>query len=167
LVEVEFAVEKHSLWFMRDYMNKYGSKLRLTYYEASDGPRVMIFGPSEAEFQELVKLFRSTASSISGSVELSEQTFLVPFHETTVTLTTRPPEGEGCRNARGGLRRVTDRRPAFSWACTPQEWTRFIGLIEGLMQSPFPGHQYLTSYPADDALVVVSKDEYSDDVLTT
>ena len=42
---------------------------------------------------------------------------------------------------------------------------RAAELVDELARSPGPGHQYLTTHPGDDAIVVVSKGEYGDDVL--
>jgi hypothetical protein len=38
-------------------------------------------------------------------------------------------------------------------------------LLDGMIQSKKPGHQYLTRFPDEDAIVVVSKGEYSDEML--
>ena len=38
-------------------------------------------------------------------------------------------------------------------------------LIDGLVASESAGHQYLDRFPYEDAIVVVSKAEYDDDVL--
>jgi hypothetical protein len=40
-----------------------------------------------------------------------------------------------------------------------------VELMDGLIQSKTAGHQYLTDYPKDDAIIVVSKGEYSDALL--
>ena len=45
-------------------------------------------------------------------------------------------------------------------------WDYLAALLESLVKSPTPGHQYLTSYPNEDAIVVVSKGEYGDELLT-
>ena len=38
-------------------------------------------------------------------------------------------------------------------------------LIDGLIKCPTAGHQYLTRYPDEDAIAVVSKGEYGDEML--
>lgn len=51
------------------------------------------------------------------------------------------------------------------WTHAAEGWDYLDALVDGLVKDTVPGHQYLTRYPDEDAIVVFSKGEYSDDVL--
>jgi hypothetical protein len=53
----------------------------------------------------------------------------------------------------------------FEWQRTAEGWDYLAELIDGLVKSPTPGHQYLSAYPSEEAIVVVSKGEYGEEVL--
>jgi hypothetical protein len=65
----------------------------------------------------------------------------------------------------GVRRRPSDVVPAFEWLRTEEGWDYLAELIDDLVKSTSPGHQYLSAYPREDAIVVVSKGEYGDEVL--
>ena len=72
-------------------MGKIGSRLRLTYYDASDGPRVMIFGPLDADFGSLQQLFTRLSGAPSQPCELDRQPFIAAFGGTKITLASSGP----------------------------------------------------------------------------
>lgn len=146
-------------------MEQLGTRLRLAYYDASDGPRVMIFGPLEADFYRLQELFVQLSQKPDKICELHEQAFVVPFGGTKITLISSGPMF-GEKNIRQGIQRVKGSEcPVFEWHQAAVEWDCLARLTEALVVNTSPGHQYLTHYPSEDAIVVVSKGEYSDDVL--
>jgi hypothetical protein len=65
-----------------------------------------------------------------------------------------------------GLRLIRDKpSPSFRWALARDDWYDLVALLDGMIAAKYPCHQYLTSFPSEDALVVVSKGEYDDSVL--
>ncbi len=141
------------------------SRLRLTYYQASDGPRVMIFGPVDASFACLQRLFLWMGEAAGRQCELSLQPFVTAFANTRILLANI---GAPCGNTRycAGLRQAKGASgPAFEWCETSERWLDLAELIVPIVGTPEAAHQYLTTYPHDDAIVVLSKGEYGDDVL--
>ena len=146
-------------------MHEIGSKLRLTYYDASDGPRVMIFGPLDADFGSLQRLFTRLSGSPSEPCELDQQPFIAAFGGTKITLASSGPMFAQKGHATGIRRVKAAIGPAFEWRRTNEGWDYLAKLIEPIVTKGHAGHQYLTSYPSEDVIVVVSKGEYGDDVL--
>lgn len=141
-------------------------RIRLTYYDASDGPRIMLFGPLEADFRSIQELFLSISHSPQMVVELHSQPFVVPFGEVRLTLTNTGTFFPRSHDAKCGIRRVQDaKRVEFTWGRTSEGWDYLAELIDPIVNDRSPGHQYLTSYPSEDAIVVLSKGEYGDEVL--
>jgi len=156
---------------MREKYGQLGRKLRMTFYESSEGPYVMIFGPIDTELEALRDCFR-TLSSGGGAVQLEEAQFIVAFGG--ITLLAKCFDVNTSRG-RSQRRRVLRSGPAgltFVWSQSPDEWAITTELVEGLINSPRAGHQYLSDYPnvsdypTDDAIIVVSKGEFDDTVLT-
>lgn len=139
--------------------------LRLAFYAASDGPRVMIFGPSAADFGRLQQQFAWLAQSPKCECELHEQPFVRSFGGVRITARNVGPMFTGASAMRPGIRRVEGAEaPCFEWCRTSEGWDYLAKLMDGLTRVD-AGHQYLTNYPSEDAIVVVSKGEYDDDVL--
>lgn len=147
-------------------MEELGRKIRLAYYEAGDGPRLMLFGPLDVDLPNLQTLFRQLSSTPGKSVQLEEQSFVVAFHGVRLALSCSGSMLERPRDAHAGLRRATGQvEPVFEWVRTAEGWDYLAELVEGLIEAEKPGHQYMTSYPDADAIVVVSKGEYDDAVV--
>ena len=147
-------------------MESLGQKLRITYYDASDGPRIVIFGPLDADFQNLQQAFTQLSQSPGETCELHKQPFVASFGGTSLVLVCSGPMFGKKRDVVQGIRRVAGSTlPIFNWQRTAEGWDYLAELISSLVKSQTPGHQYLTRYPAEDAIVVVSKGEYGDDVL--
>jgi hypothetical protein len=143
-----------------------GTRIRLAYYRASDGPRLMLFGPLDAKFGQFQGLLRRLASSPGCSVALHAEPFVAAFGGVTVVLISTGGFFEQARCAPAGLTQTgPNETPTFEWRKTAEGWDYLAELMDGLIKAATPGHQYLTSYPAEAAIVVVSKGEYADDVL--
>ncbi len=57
-----------------------------------------------------------------------------------------------------GLRQVSSGQGRkFEWKRTSEGWDYMAHLLDGLVGNSGPGHHYLTRYPGEDAIVVVSK----------
>ena len=147
-------------------MNQLGRKLRLALYEASDGPRVMIFGPLDADFSSLQKLFVQLSQKPGMSCKLEEEPFVATFGGVSVSMSCSGPMFSEINSAAHGLRRnQQESDPVFKWQRSAEGWDYLAELIHVLATGTNGGHQYLTSYPSEDAIVVVSKGEYGDEVL--
>lgn len=123
-----------------------------------------MFGPIDVDLLSLQDVFRCLARTANHSVELDDQPFVVPFARVSLS-----SSGEvfGKRKTQPfGLRQLKEEEtPSFRWIRTCEGWDYLAELLQGLIDAPTPGHQYMTSYPGEDAIVVVSKGEYTDDVL--
>jgi len=140
-------------------------KLNLAYYNASDGPRIMLFGPMEADFQSLQTLFRSLSQS-KATIQLHCLPFIQAFDHIRLHLDCSGPIFQSGQGKPQGVRRIgSSEGEEFAWRRTDEGWDYLAELIDGLVRSSGPGHQYLSSYPNEDAIVVLSKGEYGDDVL--
>jgi hypothetical protein len=141
-----------------------GNKLRLAYYDASDGPRIMLFGPLEVDLLSLQQLFRRLAAG-EGPFDLHALPFVEAFGGVRLTLQSSGPMFASGRGKPQGIRLTSSESPEFQWRRTAEGWDYLAELIDGIVKNGGSGHQYLTAYPNEDAIVVVSKGEYSDEVL--
>ena len=138
------------------------NKVRMAMYQSADGPRIMLFGPMEADFASLQSCFRQLKEK-----RVAIQLDSMPWIEASGNMTLRLESSASIFNAGQhvqGLRRQDSGR-SFVWTRTAEGWDYLDALVNGLVKDMAPGHQYLTRYPDEDAIVVVSKGEYSDDVL--
>ncbi|MFZ0819217.1 MAG: hypothetical protein WAM91_04055 [Candidatus Acidiferrales bacterium] len=147
-------------------MESLDRKFRLTFLNASDGPRIMLFGPMDVDIGALQQVFRQLSREC-GQVQLDQQQFVVPFRGIQVlakcsgSVIDKKSSGN-----RQGIFRRQDNPSHFEWTRSAEGWDYLAELIDGLAQSQTAGHQYLTHYPGEDAIVVLSKGEYSDSVLS-
>jgi hypothetical protein len=142
-----------------------GRKLNLAYYGASDGPRIMLFGSLDSDFQTLQQLFRDVGQC-KVPVELHLLPSIQAFGGIRLVLSCSRPAGQLAHGKPEGVRRIASASgKEFHWRRTAEGWNDLADLIDGVVKSPVPGHQYLSSYPSEDAIVVLSKGEYGDDVL--
>ena len=147
-------------------MNDVSTKLRLALYEAPDGPRVMLFGSLQGEFRKLQECFRNLASN-QRPLEIHSLSFIQPFGDIRLIASCSGSMLEPLAEKAQGLRKVDDvNGHEFNWLRTAEGWEYLADLIDGLVTSSNPGHQYLSNYPTEDAILVVSKGEYGDDVLS-
>lgn len=147
------------------YMVEPDKKLRLAFYDASDGPRIVIFGPMDADFQSMQELFRKLSYN-TGPYDLDKLPFIQAFGNIRVVVSSSGSMFEEAKGRPQGLRRRHSMpNNTFEWQRTAEGWDYLAQLIDGLVTSFTPGHQYLTSYPNEDAIIVLSKGEYSDKIL--
>ncbi len=147
-------------------MEPIGSKLRVAHYEASDGPRIMIFGPLDADFDKLRQLFVELGETPDSTYQLEAQPFVAAFGGIQVRLVCTGPILSNAV-ARQGLRQIaSEPGPIFQWTRSSENWDYLAQLVAPIVTSVNPAHQYLTRYPGEDAIVVVSKGEYGDEVVT-
>jgi len=147
-------------------MDQSRSKLRLTYYDASDGPRIVIFGPVDADFESLQELFVRLSQTPGMTCELASQPFIVTFGGTKVLLSCTGPNFPHKRIDGQGIHRIEPLiMPVFEWRRSADGWDYLAELVNPFVVEFSPGHQYLTRYPGEDAIVVLSKGEYGEEVL--
>lgn len=139
-------------------------KIRIAYYDASDGPRIMLFGPMDSDLNSLKSCFLRLSHG-ECEIELDSLPF-VHSTGTRINLVSIDDNDNTRRSSNNyGVRRNTFDNKSFSWTLTRAKWDYLSKLLEGVMQSYNACHQYFSRYPGDDATVVVSKGEYKDDVL--
>lgn len=147
-------------------MENLTNEIRMAFYEGSDGPRIMLFGPAHMDLHGLQSLFRKLAGG-EGPFELHSLPFIKPFGGVKITAICSGSIFE----ERGKAQGITKIRSAganqYEWRRTAEGWDYLAELIDPLVKEGAQGHQYLTRYPGEDAIVVVSRGEYSDDVLKT
>lgn len=143
------------------------SLVRMAFYDGSDGPRVMLFGPRCAAFELLQQCFLQLARcGESHAINLDELPWIFATRGITVRLTLCNSESDSPQQGvDAGIRRTHIDPPSFEWKRTKEGWQYLGDMIQGLLDSDADCHQYLTTYPNEDAIVVLSKDEYTDDVL--
>ena len=147
----------------------FGHRLRLSYYESREGPRLMLFGPIDVDIASLQNCFRSLSKG-EGPVKLHEAPFIAAFGGVELRAVCT-----GTIGARGGaktvyhqgLERCVPNAPSFEWSRSAEGWDYLAELISPLATlDGRPAHQYLTRYPGEAAIVVVSRGEYPDSVLS-
>jgi hypothetical protein len=118
----------------------------------------------DADFGSLRELFQRLGRG-EGPFDLERLDFIRPFHVSVSARSTGPFFGERQGTPQGIRRNSESPGVAFEWQRTADGWQYLAALIEPIVVGFSPGHQYLTSYPREDVIVVVSKGEYGDDVL--
>jgi hypothetical protein len=141
------------------------TRLRMTYYDSSDGPRLMIFGPAYAAFARLQAIFFDLSRRPGAAVAVHDLEFVAPFHGVTLHAICNSTELTSGSQSQGIRRVAGESTPSFVWRRNPSGWDYLGHLIDSLVRGSNSGHQYLTSYPSEDAIVVISKGEYDDSVL--
>jgi len=144
-------------------MDSLGRKIRMSFFDASDGPRIMLFGPMDVDLVALQQFFLKMSRKCVNE-RLDSQEFVVAFHGIQVLAKC---SGPGAANAsEQGIFRRQVKSSDFEWTRSSGGWDYLAELIDGLVLSKTAGHQYLSRYPEEHAIVVVSKGEYSDEVLS-
>jgi hypothetical protein len=139
----------------------------MSFLNASDGHRIMLFGPMDVDLQALQRCFREV-SERGEEIRLDRQPFLVSFGGVELFARCAESSAETKQfEKRKRLVKAAKDKPHFDWKQLARGWDDLAEFMDGLVQSKIAGHQYLTNYPKDDAIIVVSKGEYSDDLLQT
>ncbi len=131
-----------------------------TFYDASDGPRIVIGGPSTAEFRALQSLFIKLATSAGLYIELHQQPFFIPFGGLKLTLACQHRQAPTIHS--DGVHRLDPTRPQFKWQISPGDWDHVAALLNPFVIKPTVGHQYLAQSSTSDAIIVLSSGEYPD-----
>jgi len=146
-------------------MESLGRKLRMCLVEASDGLRIVLFGPMDADIDALQRSF-VLLSRDCGYLQLERQRYVAAFGGVRILLQCSvSPKGASNHASRKGLFKNTNDPFQFEWTLSAEDWDDLAAMIYGLVSSDDVGHQYLTRHPQDDATLVVSRGEYSDEIL--
>jgi len=132
-------------------------KLTLNYYDASDGPRIVLFGALNAPFDALQALFKRLIQS-DQPIEFHNE----PFIQSPAGIQVVASRCKRSSTSQGVTHSKSGRGETFQWRLTAEDWDDVSELMDSLLRSPTGCHQYLTRHAHDDAIVVVSKgeDEY-------
>jgi len=136
----------------------------MTFYESAEGPCVALFGPIDVEFDALRDCFQKLSYGAS-ELQLDELAFIIPFGGVTLLAECIDATSSHGSPQRRAVSRNSATGLSFVWRQSRDAWAITTELVEGLIASPVAGHQYLSEYPAGDALILASKGEFSDSVL--
>jgi hypothetical protein len=130
-------------------------KLALDYYDASDGPRIVLFGSLDGPFNALQALFKRLIQS-DQPIEFQNE----PFIQSSAGVQIVASRCKRSSTSQGVAHCTTDHGEKFQWSLTSEDWDDVSELMDSLIRSPTSCHQYLSRHTHDDAIVVVSKGEY-------
>ena len=134
--------------------------LSVDFYEAPDGPTLLIFGAMGDDYESLRSVFRKLSRKPGLEIELKGVSFVRMIGELEISLCSTAEDQHRSSRSTHGLRLSIERGSHhFTWTRTPEGWAYLVGLIDGVLKSDIPCHQYLASYPEDDATVELSKGE--------
>ena len=133
------------------------SLIRLAFYEGSDGPRVVLFGPQEAAFKSLQQCFRQLAGcGEAGSIVLERLPWVFAAGGISLKLTSYGSISESPQQRLDdGIRKTHIGALSFEWKQTKEGWQDLVDLMQSLLDSEASCHQYLTRNPIEDAIVVL------------
>lgn len=140
------------------------TQVRLVLREFSAGPFVVMFGPLGVDLQAIKDCFLSLSRE-ETEIEFHTQPFVSVFGDVTLQLCSTGSVMEKNIGGPNGLHFIGAANSSFRWSRTREGWSYMAELIDGLIESPHSGHQYLTSYPDEVAIVMISKGEYDDSLL--
>jgi hypothetical protein len=124
--------------------------LRTAYFEDfKDGPKVLLWG-NRRDMQSLANLLR--ASSV-GTGPLGLDSISNAVDGKPIVIETMTP-------ARG----LQPRGYGFEWSLNPETMNVFAELVDKLAESDQPGHQYLECGADGEVMVMVSRNEYPNDL---
>jgi hypothetical protein len=126
----------------------------------------MLFGPMEMDVTPLQDLFIWLSKNCGEAIDLHSQPFVKAYSGVKLTAVCTGTLANPKHGSKQGIRKVPGAvGPHFEWRKIAENWDYLAALIESLKGKGRSGHQYLSSYPSEDAIVVLSRGEYSDSVL--
>jgi hypothetical protein len=125
----------------------------------------MMFGPMSVDLKSLENCFKKLSSG-AAQIEFHALPFVFTSGGIRLRMCSVGRWSDKKSGLASGLCRVDPEPLSFEWTRTCEGWDYLAELLSGLTVSQKPAHQYLTRYPDEDAIVVVSKGEYDDSVMT-
>jgi hypothetical protein len=134
------------------------SKIVVSYYMGTYGPTILINVTSNANLLIMRGLFWDLSRGKIQEVSLQDVDAIAMDGLNGITLKLVS------REKRKVLKRLENRDgiPSFEWARGQDAWMeRGVCLIDGIIDSKRPGHQYLTQEGTDDAVIELSYKEHN------
>lgn len=131
--------------------------LHIDYYNGIDGPTILIYGSSNANYISLQNIFEHSNEWPDRSIQLEHLPFIVSHNGTSIKLQVYNIKAEKRLRGTHGFRRISNiSAPCFEWCLTDEEWRDLAAMIDGIVHVD-TGHQYLLSAPGMDAVIILSK----------
>jgi len=130
------------------------SIILVDYYEGAYGPTIRIDVQAVTSLIKVKDLFLQLAESVTQTVNFTE-TDLVIASGLNQLIMKVVPDDQVCEKK---LELLVNRSMSiiFYWSMPSGGWRRCAGLMDGLLESHYPGHQYLTQEGVDDAIVEIA-----------
>lgn len=128
----------------------------LDYYAGAYGPTIRLGTESRATLLELKLLLEQLLRGERASLSLADLQGLSVTNIDSLVLRVVEDQPEIA------LQKLERDTTAFLWQNTPKKWTYWIGMMDGLIESSTPCHQYFSNENIDDALFEVSFQEDAD-----
>src|SRR5712692_3469020 len=134
------------------FKNSRTSNFVVDYYQGAYGPTIRVDLVSLESALELLNIFKALAEGTGSEVKLHElETAKVSgLREFVLRVISDGPEVERTLSV------VNGENPSVCWHRSRNGWKNCVDLVQVLIDSNSPGHQYLTKEGIDDALVEVS-----------
>jgi hypothetical protein len=144
---------------------KLNEKIKIVFYEGSDGPRLVFAGSETIDFRPLQDVFRSLSANIGMNIDIKS----LPFIETTNNIEIRminigsifniPSKPyQGIKYTESFLIKN------FTWSKSTEGWDYIAEIISPIVIEQRPSHQYLSSSEQDDVTVVISRGENENNI---
>jgi hypothetical protein len=139
---------------------------RMTFYESSAGPRLVLFGPLTAPVHSLrtafLDLIRNPAAICFGDLP-----FIRAHDGVRLVVKSFRTSDLAHKRVKLGIWRIRDGIDHFEWWLEEDECEAVVERLDVLSESQTPAHQYLTGWTGDyeEVSVVVSIGECVDEVL--
>lgn len=126
----------------------------IDYYQGAYGPTIRIDIQTMENLVKVKNIFRQLAELKKETIDLARVESVNATGLKQLILKVVPPNQEIEKKLK--LEEGSAGNIAFSWTMPSTGWRRCAGLIDGLIESGHPGHQYLTEEGLDDALVEIA-----------
>jgi hypothetical protein len=151
-VDIEDIYDK-ALWIVLKRLEENGvqkSTVRIGFFQNFKGADTLIFSGNQKGIDALRDILQEGTTKGAASINLHE----CPLFVSNVEVTLRSTKDAA------GMKKISDKQ--FEWNLDPKKMTAFAEMIKGLGTTP--AHQYLDCDAMDDVQVMVSSDEYPDEL---
>lgn len=136
------------------------AEITLEYYDAPDGPRLVLHGTNARAMSLTAALFRSLIADVAR-VEIDRQPFVQnPAGICLLAINIDKIINTTGRRAMGLRRDKLGTELSFTWRGDSAFWEDAADLVDTLTGT-CSGHQYLSRDSRDEAILVVSRGEYT------
>jgi hypothetical protein len=107
-----------------------------------------------AHFIELKQIFDLLSiTPNTQNIELHSLPFIQPLSDIKITM-------RNCKIQRGFIQNNDCNPHQFSWDWSSAAWKSIADTVELIIDSQIPCHKYVSCYPRESAIVLISKGEY-------